>query len=64
MAILEEDDSYAMKLLDEMGLNKVEISRKINSFSIDDIFQTEGENELSGMVFPKFNKIKRKEKYN
>ena len=61
LAILEEDDSYAMKLLDEMGLNKVEISRKINSFSIDDVFQTGGKNELNGTVFPQFNKIKRKE---
>lgn len=62
LSILEENDSYAMKLLGEMGLNKAEISRKLNGASIDEIFSQREMGNFGGMIFPRFNKAQPKEK--
>lgn len=62
LAILEESDSYAMRLLGEMGINKVEVSRKLENISTDGMFQPIENDSFNNMIFPRINKTKPKEK--
>ncbi len=62
LSILDETESYAMRLLGEMGLNKVEIARKLNGSLIDEIFSQKELNNLNGIMFPRFSRTQPKEK--
>lgn len=62
VAITDEEDSYAMQILTTLGVNKIDISRKVGSLSIDEIFKTSRDEELDSMMFPKVSRPKSKDK--
>lgn len=59
-AIVEESESYALKLIEELGVSRIDVTRKISSSLSSDYSNDDYSGDIPGLVFPKLSRSRQK----